>query len=80
VSERHMLVYVENDVQPGGLLEEFLGAPLEAGYHLMDVFDRDDPACDYSSWDCLREAPGRLDTELQIRIDDHEALDFPDWG
>mgnify|MGYP001828356333 CR=1 FL=1 len=36
-ADRHMLVYVETDIQPGSFGEVLLGGQLSAGFHVMDV-------------------------------------------
>ena len=79
MSEGHLLIYVERDVQAGTSGEALVGGTLEAGFHLLEVIDVDDPACSEEANDCLRPAPGGLDTEVELRIDEAELIDFPNW-
>jgi hypothetical protein len=78
IAEGHLLLYLESDVRPGTASEELVGEPLEAGFHLMDVVDQDDPACSRDGLDCLQEAG--FDSEIEIRIDEVEQLDIPNWS
>ncbi len=79
LSEHYVLAYVESDVSVGSYSETFLGGALEAGFHLMEVIDVDDPSCASTLFDCLRPAVGGLDTNVEIRIDLAANLDAPDW-
>jgi hypothetical protein len=80
VSERHLLVYLEEDVAPGSMVERLVGGELPAGYHLMDVIDVDDPGCDDDTFDCLRESADGLGADIEVRFTgDPESLDWPDW-
>lgn len=79
VAVHQLLVYVERDVEPGTFSAGFLGGELEAGFHVMDVTDRDDPSCQ-GDFDCMQLAPDDLDSEIRIHIDEAELLDVPDWS
>jgi hypothetical protein len=79
VAENYLLVHVDRDVQPGTVSAEILGGEIEAGYHLMDVIESGEPGCQDDAYDCMRLSPDDLDTEIVIRIDRFELLDFPDW-
>ncbi len=71
---RQVLVYVEKDVRPGTVSETFVGAPLHAGFHVLDVVDApcdsylpaDDPM--EGELDCLRPAREDLHTRLDLRF------------
>ena len=80
IAERHVLIYLESDVRPGTSSEAMVGGPLEAGFHLMDVVDTADPACASEGFDCLQEAPSGFESEIEIRIDEVEQLDIPNWA
>ena len=80
MSESHLLLYLESDLQTGTSGEALVGGTLEAGFHLLEVIDFDDPACPEEFNDCLRPAPGGLDTEVELRIDKAELIDVPNWG
>lgn len=79
-SEEHILVWVEEDIEPGSRGARFVGGPLEAGYHLMRAIapgEEDCPQGPDDVFDCLRLAPDGFDTEIEIRIADD--LDVPDF-
>jgi hypothetical protein len=79
LAEHHLLIYVDRDIQAGTESYDLVGGELEAGYHLMDAFDVEDPICS-DEFDCMRLAPDDLDTEIRIRIDQADLLEFPDWA
>ncbi|HWM86929.1 MAG TPA: hypothetical protein VNO33_13845 [Kofleriaceae bacterium] len=71
---RHVLVYVDSDIQPGTTSETFAGGLLTAGFHVLEVVDApcdsylpaDDPS--EGGLDCLRPAPQDLDSQLDLRF------------
>jgi hypothetical protein len=80
VAERHVLLYVEQDIQPGTDSEAWVGAPLGAGYHLMDVVRPDQLNCPGQVFDCLRKAEGGFEVQIPVRVDRAERLDAPDFN
>jgi hypothetical protein len=71
---RQVLVYVDRDILPGTVSATFVGAALPAGFHVLEVMDA---PCDSflpandpmeGRLDCLRPAPGGLDTEVNLRF------------
>lgn len=79
IAEHQLLVYVDRDVLPGTFSAGLLHGELEAGYHLMDVVRYGEPGCDRDEFDCMFPAPDDLETEIRIRIDLLDLLEFPDW-
>lgn len=80
VSERYVLIYAESDVAEGSVTADLVGGPLEAGFHLMEVIDSDDPGCAREElFDCLRPAANGFDTAIDIRLDERDLLDIPNW-
>ena len=71
---RQVLVYVDQDIQPGTVSARFAGGELEAGFHLLEVVDApcdsylpdDDPA--EGTIDCLKPAPDDLETRVDLRF------------
>jgi hypothetical protein len=82
-AERHVLAYVETDIEPGTTAERILGAPLEAGYHLLTWMTSDEPACaerHEGVYDCLLPEPDGFDAEVNVQIvGDVDELPLPDW-
>lgn len=72
---RQVLVYVASDVQAGTTSEKFVGAPLEAGFHVLEVVDApcdsylpdDDPL--EGELDCLQPAADDLDSVVQLEVE-----------
>jgi hypothetical protein len=79
VAEHQLLVYVERDVLPDTFSAELLRGELTAGFHLMDVIENGEPGCVDELFDCMVPAPDDLDTPIEIRLDQADLLDFPDW-
>ncbi|WP_437673194.1 hypothetical protein [Sorangium sp. So ce131] len=42
IDEGHVIVYVESDMDEDGFWSNFFGGPLAPGFHVMDVFTRED--------------------------------------
>lgn len=79
IAEHHLLIYVDRDIQAGTISARILGGELEAGFHVMDVIENGEPGCQDDLFDCMQPSPADLDTEIDIRIDHADLLDFPDW-
>ncbi len=79
IAERHLLIYVDRDVQPGTFSAGLLGGDVEAGFHVMDVIKNGEPGCQDDVFDCMQPAPADLDTDIQVRIDRADLLDVPEW-
>ena len=80
VSEQYVLIYAESDVAEGTAAAELVGGPLAAGFHLMEVIDSEDPSCTREElFDCLRPAADGFETSIEIRLDELELLDIPNW-
>jgi hypothetical protein len=77
MADRHMLVYLEDDAEPGSIAAEFLHGPLPAGFHVMEARPRADCStsinprwCEDYGQDDLYLAPDDLETEIPLLLVD----------
>ena len=76
VSPTHVLAYVESDLTPNSQAAKFFGAPLTAGFHLIEVTGYDGSACnEFAGHDCLHPAPAGFSTMIEVVI--AEQTDMP---